>query len=68
MHLCPIIVFPSIKYFSNELLHELMENIKQLYVLQALIECHFTTKSFDLWMSKVSHDIFALVISFLGND
>jgi hypothetical protein len=45
-----------------------MENIKQLYVLQALIECHFTTKSFDLWMSKVGHDIFALVISFLGND
>jgi hypothetical protein len=37
---------------------------KQLYVLPTLVECHFATTSFDLWMSKVGHDIFALVIHF----
>jgi len=41
---------------------------KQLYVLPTLIECHSVTTSFDLWMSKVGHDIFALVIYFLKDD
>jgi hypothetical protein len=27
-----------------------------------------TIARFDLWMSKVGHDIFALVLNFLGND
>jgi hypothetical protein len=45
-----------------------MEKTKQLYVLPTLKKCHSTTTSFDLWMSKAGHDIFALVISFLGND
>jgi hypothetical protein len=40
---------------------------QQLYVLLALTECHFVT-SFDLWMSKVGHDVFALVINILGVD
>jgi hypothetical protein len=33
-----------------------------------LKKCHYATTSFDLWMSKVGHDIFALVINFLGDD
>ncbi len=45
-----------------------MEKTKQLYVLLTLKECHFAIVSFDLWMSQVGHDIFALVINFLGND
>jgi hypothetical protein len=68
MHLCPKIVFPSIKQFFNELLFGLMEKTKQLYVLLALVECHSVTTSFDLWMSKVGHDIFALVIKILGEN
>ncbi len=68
MHLCPSIVFPSRKQFFHELLFELMEKIKQLYVLPTLIECHSTTSSFDLWMSKVGHDVFALVINFSSVD
>ncbi len=68
MHLCPIIFFTSRKQFSNKLPPRLMEKIKQLYVLLALIKCHYATTSFDMWMSKVGHDIFALVINFLGND
>jgi hypothetical protein len=28
----------------------------------------FATTSFDLWMSKEAHDIFAFVITFLGSN
>ncbi len=68
MHLCHMIFFPSIKQVSNELWPILMEKIKNIYVLPTLIKCHFVTTSFDLWMSKASHDIFALVIKFLGDN
>jgi hypothetical protein len=68
MHLCPRIVFPSRKQFSHELQPKLVEKTKQLYVLPSLVECHFITSSFDLWMSKVGHEVFALVINFLGVD
>jgi len=68
MHLCPIIVFPFRKQNFNELLPILVGKTKQLYVLPTLVECHSTTTIFDLWMSKVGHDIFALVIVFLGYD
>jgi hypothetical protein len=27
-----------------------------------------TTKSFDFWMSKRAHDVFTLVVNFLGMD
>jgi hypothetical protein len=61
MHLCLRIVFPSsLKQFSNELLPRLVEKTKQLYDLSALIECRPTTINFDMWMSKVGHDIFTL--------
>jgi hypothetical protein len=46
---------------------ELEEKTKQLYVLPCLAKCFFAT-SFDLWMSKETYDIFALVINFLGID
>jgi len=42
-----------------------MEKTKQLYVLPTLAKHHSTTTSFDLWVSKVKHDIFALVINFV---
>ncbi len=57
MHLCPIIFFPFKFFFVNEILLRLLEKTKQLYVLLVLVECHSTTASFDLWMSKVKHDI-----------
>jgi hypothetical protein len=44
---------------------ELVEKTKLLYVLLVLIKFNFVT-SFDLWMSKGVHDIFAIVINFLG--
>ncbi len=45
-----------------------MEKTRQLYVLLALAKCHSAITSFDLWMSKDGHDIFALMINFLGVD
>jgi hypothetical protein len=54
------------KQFSKEILPKLMEKIKQLYVLLALINCYSITTSFDLWLSKGAYDIFALIIKFVG--
>jgi hypothetical protein len=44
-----------------------VEKTKQIHVLPKLGNCIFAT-SFDLWMSKGTHDLFALVINFLGFD
>jgi hypothetical protein len=41
--------------------------MKQVYVLPKLGD-YISTRSFDLWMSKGTHNIFALVINFLGFD
>ncbi len=45
-----------------------MEKIKQVHVLPKLGNNIPTTRSFDLWTFKGSHDIFALVNIFLGVD
>jgi hypothetical protein len=66
MHLCPRIAFPSSKMFSQEVLVDLVEKTKQEYVLPKLKQCYFATTSFDLWMPKGAHDVFALEINFLS--
>jgi hypothetical protein len=68
MYLCPKTVFLSRKQILNELLSKLMKKIKRLYVLPILVECHSIIANFDMWISKAGHDIFALVINFLGDD
>jgi hypothetical protein len=66
MQLCPNLFFLSIKQFSHELLPKLVEKTKQLYVFTNLTNCQFV-KSFDLWMSKAIHDVFALMINIFLN-
>ncbi len=66
LHLFPRIVFLSRKQFFQEILLNLAEKMKQVYVLPKLTNCIFTITSFDSWISKGEHDIFALVINFLG--
>ncbi len=66
MHLCPRVVFPSKKKFSQEVLVDLVEKTKQECVLPKLKKCSFATTNFDLWMLKGAHDVFAFVISFLN--
>jgi hypothetical protein len=46
----------------------LVEMIKQLYVLLTLVKCNYVTVNFDLWTSKGAHNIFGLMISFLGTN
>jgi hypothetical protein len=41
-----------------------VEKTKQVYVLPKSGNCIFATTSFNLWMSKGAHDIFAFVINF----
>jgi hypothetical protein len=45
-----------------------MEKKNQLYILLALVDCHYAIVSFDFWMSKWAYDVFMLVINFLGSD
>jgi hypothetical protein len=61
-------VFPSRKNNSQEILPNLVEKMKQVYVLPKIIDYISTIASFDVWMSKGAHDIFALVIKKLGSD
>jgi hypothetical protein len=60
--------FPFQIFFSQEILLGLVEKTKQLHVLLALVECHCTTITFDLWMFEGAYDVFALIINFLGKD
>jgi hypothetical protein len=50
MHLCPKVVFPLKKMFSQDVLLDLVEKIKQDYVLPKLKHCYSTRTSFCLWM------------------
>jgi hypothetical protein len=53
------------KLFSQAFLPNLVEKTKELYVLPQLAKCLLTIANFDLWMSKGTHGIFALVVNFL---
>jgi hypothetical protein len=68
MQLYPCVVFPSKKPFSHEVLSNLVEKTKQTNLLPNLVNWVFTIASFDLWMSKGMHDVFALVVKLLGKD
>jgi hypothetical protein len=57
--------FPFQFFLSHIVLPDLVEKTKQTYVLLLLDECYCVIDSFDLWMSKGAHDVFALVIIFL---
>jgi len=47
LYLCPRLLFPSKKMFSQKMFLELVEKIKLLYVLLVLTKFNFAT-SFDL--------------------
>jgi hypothetical protein len=68
LQLCPCVQFPFQKLFSNIILLELVEKIKETYVLPLLNDCNCAIANFDLWMSKCRHDVFVLVIIFLKFD
>jgi hypothetical protein len=41
---------------------------KETYVLILLNDYNCVSTNFDLWMSKGAHDVFVLIINFLGSD
>jgi hypothetical protein len=45
-----------------------VKKTKETYVLPLLNDCSYATTNFGLWMSKGAHDVFILVIIFLGFD
>jgi hypothetical protein len=49
-------------------LPKLEENTKETYVFPLLNDRSCAIASFDLWMSKGAHDVFVLVINFLGSN
>lgn len=57
--------FFSRKTFSQNMLLDLIEKTKQTYVLLVLTNCVVVITSFDLWISKGEHDVFALVVNVL---
>jgi hypothetical protein len=46
----------------------LVQKTNEDYVLLELFQCVSTIARFDLWMSKGTYDIFALVINFLDGN
>ncbi len=44
-----------------------VETTREKYVLLAFASCITCTTSFDLWMSHVGHDTFAMVVSFFND-
>jgi hypothetical protein len=51
----------------NEVLPTVVETTREKYVLLAFASCITCTTSFDLCMSRVGHDTFAMVVSFLND-
>ncbi len=47
-----------LQLFSNTVLHELVENFKETYVLPLLNDYSCVTANFNLWISKGAHDVF----------
>ncbi len=68
LDLCPKLNFPSKKHFHARNSTIVKGENKILHVFITLEECHFSTISFDLWMSEGAYDVFALVINFLGDE
>ncbi len=61
-------MFLSKKQNFQEILFNLVGKFFFNFFLLKLTNCIYVTISFDLWMSKGAHDIFALVMNFLGFD
>ncbi len=61
---CSRVSFPSRTMLVDELLPTMAKKIKNLHVLPNLASIATVSTSFNLWMSKGSVDIFAIVIIF----
>jgi len=60
-------VFHGRKVFVDEVFSRLVEKTMLTYVHPTFAICISTIYTFDLWMSKGVHDVFAIVVNFLSN-
>ncbi len=55
--------------FHKQLIHEhlcvLLHKTMEVYMFLAIGQCATLTTTFDLWMSRLRYDTFALVINFI---
>jgi hypothetical protein len=58
--------FSSKKVFIEEVFLSLVNITLTKFMQLALTECLTTTHTFDLWMSKGDHDVFAMVVNILS--
>ncbi len=66
--LCLWVVFPFRKTFVEEILSNLVKKTMNTYVVPALVNYLSITCTFDLWMSKGVHVVFACVVNFISSD
>jgi hypothetical protein len=50
------------------MLVDLIGKTKQTYVLLVLAKCVYVMTRFYLWIYKSAHDVFALIVDFLGEN
>jgi hypothetical protein len=53
--------------FVETILFNLVEKTMSLYVQPTLLSCLFAPCTFNLWMSKWVHDIFAVIVNFISS-
>jgi len=63
LHLCGQVRFPSHKQLVCEYLPILLLIIMEVCMFLAISWCVTVITTFDLWMSRLGYDIFALVIN-----
>jgi hypothetical protein len=56
------------KFFVETILLNLVEKTMSLNVQPTLVGCLSATYKFNVWMSKIVHDIFVVVVNFISND
>jgi hypothetical protein len=57
--------FPSHKQLVHEHFHALLCKTMEVYMFPTIGQCAIVTTTFDLWMSRLGYDTFALVINFI---
>jgi hypothetical protein len=62
------VVFPSKKAFVKGILLSLVQKTLVEYAQSILAKCDLIICTFDLWMSKRVHDVFAMVVIFFLSD
>ncbi len=67
MHQNGKVLFPSCHQLVKDVLPNIVTKATKIHVFPTLVWCVSSTISFDLWMSCVSYDTFAMMVSFIDD-